>query len=646
MAEDYGAVSPVIFIQRLVCANFFIADSGCFSVPVCSGRAWQVFGQHPTLFIRRFIMKKQSNLSRLLSYAGGHKILTWLSWILSVVSALLALVPFWYIWRIIHDLLEAAPDFFRADQTASYGWSAVLFAVLSVLVYIAALMCSHLSAFRIASNIRKELLRHIASLPLGTIEKYGSGKLRRIVNTSSAAAETYLAHRLPDKAGAIATPVGLLFLLLVFDWRLGLLSLIPVILGFLIMMKMTGPDMEAKMKEYQNALSDMSNEAVEYVRGIPVVKTFGQSVYSFKRFKASIDNYEKWVIAYTKTLRLPMMFYTTAINGVFAFLIAGGIFLSRNGVSNDLLLTLIFYIIITPVIGTTLTKIMFMSEDAMIVTDALSRIDTILDEKPLAESAAHTIPSSHSITLEHVTFSYDGQKDALSDLSLSIPSGQVAALVGPSGGGKTTLAGIAARFFDPQKGRVLIGDVDIRQISKEDLMNQVSFVFQNSRLIKASILENVRMARPDASRQEVFQALEAAQCMDIIEKLPDGIDTVIGADGIYLSGGEQQRIAIARAILKNAPVLILDEATAFADPDNEVRVQQALSTLSRGKTVLMIAHRLSSITGADCIYVMQDGKITESGTHAELLQKNGLFAHMWRNYSEAAEWKIEKEENV
>lgn len=588
-------------------------------------------------------MKKQSNLSRLMGYAGGHKILTYLSWVLSVMSALLALVPFWYIWRIIHDILEVSPDFSQSGNVTSYGWSAVLFAVLSIVVYIAGLMCSHMSAFRVAANIRKELMRHITALPLGVTEKYGSGNLRRIVNTSSAATETYLAHRLPDKAGAIATPIGLLVLLLAFDWRLGLLSPVPVVLGFLFMMGMTGKGMQEKMKEYQNALSEMSNEAVEYVRGVPVVKAFGQTIFSFKRFKGTIDNYEKWVIAYTKEMRLPMMCYTTAINGVFAFLIAGGILFTRGGVTNELLLNLIFYIVITPVIGTTLTKIMFMSEDAMIVGDALGRIDEVLNEKPLSESSVNNTPKDNGITLEHVSYSYDGEKNALNDVSLRVAPGQVIALVGASGGGKTTLANIVTRFFDPQKGRILIGNIDIRDIPKETLMNKVSFVFQNSRLIKASILENVRMAKPDASREEIAHALEAAQCLDIIEKLPNGIDTVVGTNGVYLSGGEQQRIAIARAILKNAPILILDEATAFADPDNEVRVQKALSALSKGKTVIMIAHSLSSIIGVDCIYVMQDGEIVESGTHNELIERNGIFARMWKNYSEAAEWKIAKE---
>ena len=578
-----------------------------------------------------------------MEYAGKYRILAYLSWTLSAMSALLALVPFWYIWRIIHDILEAFPDISQAGNITGCGWSAVGFAVISVIVYIAALMCSHISAFRVASNIRKALMRHIVSLPLGVTEKYGSGRLRRIVNTSSSATETYLAHRLPDKAGAVAAPIGLLFMLLAFDWRLGLLSLIPVALGFLIMMRMTGKNMELKMKEYQNALADMSNEAVEYIRGIPVVKTFGQTIFSFKRFKASIDNYEKWVIEYTKEMRGPMLFYTTAVNSVFAFLIAGGIILTGNGASKEVLLNLIFYIVVTPVIGTTLTKIMFMSEDSMIVNDAINRIDEVLREKPLSRGREDHVPADASVVLEHVSYSYDGVKNAVSDVSLSIRPGQKIALAGASGSGKTTLANLAARFFDPQKGRVLIGNVDIRDIPKETLMNAVSFVFQNSRLMKASLLENVRIAKPDASREEVLKALETAQCLDIIKKLPEGIDTVVGANGVYLSGGEQQRIAIARAVLKNAPILILDEATAFADPDNEVRVGQAISALSNGKTVIMIAHRLSSITDADCIYVLRDGEIAESGGHSDLIKQKGIFSRMWRDYSQAAEWKIAKE---
>ena len=588
-------------------------------------------------------MKKQSNLSRLLQIAGNHKYLTRASWVLSAVSALIALVPYYYIWLVMKEVLETAPAFSRARNLTHNGWMAVLFAVIAVLVYIAGLMCSHLGAFRIATNLRIQTMEHIVKLPLGLAERIGSGKLRKIVNESSAATETYLAHQLPDRAGAIATPCGLLVLLLVFDWRLGLLSLAPVLLGFLIMMTMTGSRMQQKMKEYQNALDDMSNEAVEYVRGIPVVKTFGQTIFSFKRFKGSIDRYKTWVIAYTKELRTPMMLYTAAINGVFAFLIAGGLLLTQKGITPEFLLNLIFYIIITPIISVTLTKIMFQSENAMIVDDALQRIDSVLNLDPLKETDHPQHPENGSVELQNVSFSYDGEKDVLKGVSLSIPAGQTVALVGPSGGGKTTLANLISRFFDPQSGVVKIGGVDVRSIPKEELMDTVAFVFQNSRLIKASILENVRMGKPDATREEILAALQNAQCDDIIEKLPNGVDTVIGTKGVYLSGGEQQRIAIARVMLKNAPVLILDEATAFADPDNETRVQAALSNLSRGKTVIMIAHRLSTVVGVDKIYVVKDGQIAESGSSRELLAQGGLFSRMWQNYQTSVRWKVAKE---
>lgn len=588
-------------------------------------------------------MKKQSNFSRLMDYAGGHRYFTYASWILSAVSALLALVPFWYIWRIIKEVLEAAPDFSKAESLTHNGWMAVLFSVLSVLIYIAGLMCSHVSAFRVATNIRIAAMEHIVKLPLGFAESFGSGKLRKIVNESSASTETYLAHQLPDKAGAVVTPIGLLVLLFAFDWRLGLLSLVPVVLAFLIMMTMTGAGMKKKMEEYQNALEDMSNEAVEYVRGIPVVKTFGQTVFSFKKFKGSIDRYQKWVIAYTKELRTPMIFYTAAINGVFVFLIAAALVFTRNGVTNEFLLNLLFYIIITPIISVTLTKIMYMSENEMIVDDSMKRIDSVLEMTPLSQADNAEHPKDASVKIENVSYSYDGEKQALSDVNAEIESGQKVAFVGPSGGGKSTLANIISRFFDPQDGRVLIGGADVRDIPKNELMNTVSFVFQNSKLIKASILENVRLAKPDASNEEVMKALESAQCMDIIEKLPNGMDTVIGTKGVYLSGGEQQRIAIARAMLKNAPIIILDEATAFADPDNEVRVQQAFTQLSKGKTVIMIAHRLSTVADADKIFVLENGHIAERGSCRELIDKNGLFAKMWNEYQTSVQWKVAKE---
>lgn len=586
-------------------------------------------------------MKKESSLSKLFVYAGKFRYLTIASWILSVISAWLALVPFYYIWRIMKEVLSVAPDFGKAAHLKEYGWAAVGFAILSMLVYVCALMCSHLAAFRVQANIRTSLMRHILTLPMGFLDKDGTGKIRKIVNESSAATETYLAHQLPDQAGAIATPAGLLVLLMVFDFRLGLLSLIPVVAAFLIMGTMTGQRMKDKMEEYQNALDEMSSEAVEYVRGIPVVKTFGQSVFSFKRFQTSIQKYEKWTIAYTKEMRIPMTVYTTAINTVFAVLIAATFFFTGKGGDNTFLLNLLFYIIITPIITVTMNKIMYSSENQLIVADAISRIESILEKKPLPETTKAQDPENSSITFENVSFCYeDAGRDALHQINLSIKEGEHVAFVGPSGGGKTTLASLVARFFDTTEGRILIGNKDVKEISSKQLMDMVSFVFQDSKLLKTSILENARMGKKEATREEVMQALKEAQCEDIIAKLPDGIDTVIGSSGTYVSGGEAQRLSIARAMLKNAPILILDEATAFADPDNEAKVQEAFSRLSKGKTVIMIAHRLSSIVDADRICVLKDGSIAEEGTHETLLQKNGVYAHMWEEYNKSVQWKV------
>ncbi len=588
-------------------------------------------------------MKKSSDLSRLLGYAGGRRVLTYLSWVLSAVSALVALVPFWYIWRILKEVLETAPDFAAAIHIVPWGWRAVGFAVLSVLLYIAGLMCSHLAAFRIATNLRLALTEHIARLPLGQIQVSGSGKLRRTIADTAGAAETFLAHQLPDQYRAMATVAGLLVLLLAFDWRLGLLSLLPVALGFACMSTMTGKSMQEKMTEYQNALADMSNQAVEYVRGIPVVKTFGQTVFSFKKFKDTIDNYQRWTIAYTKQLRGPMTAYTLAVNSVFVFLIVGGFWLSGKGVTAALLLDLLFYIIITPVISLTLSKLMLMSENTMLVTDALKRMDAVLTAPALSRPEQPQSPKDSAVIFDHVTFSYDGTKNALEDISLTIGAGETAALVGPSGGGKSTLASLAARFFDPTSGAVSIGGVNVKDMDPGQLMNTVSFVLQNSHLIKASILDNVRLGRPDASETQVMAALEQAQCMDIIEKFPQGVHTVIGSQGVYLSGGEMQRIAIARAILKDAPVLILDEATAFADPDNERKVQAALTRLAQGRTVLMIAHRLSTVTGADKIFVLEEGRLVQQGSFAQLSQSPGLFGRMWNEYQQSVAWNVAKE---
>ena len=588
--------------------------------------------------------KTSKPTKRLFEYADNYKYLTIASWVLATVSAFIALVPFYYIWRLIKEVIRVSPDFDRAQNLSAYGWCAVGSAVFAMLIYMGGLICSHLAAFHVQATMRSRLMRHIMSLPLGFMDKDGSGKVRKIINESSAATETYLAHQLPDKCVATATPIGLVVLLLVFDWRLGLLSLIPVVLGFAIMSTMMGANMKKKMEEYQNALEEMSSEAVEYVRGIPVVKTFGQSVFSFKRFRDSIKKYEKWTIAYTKDLRVPMMGLTTAINSVFAILIAATFWLGgvkSGSVDGTFLLNLMFYIIITPIITVTMTKMMYAGENVMIVEDALNRIDGLLEKKPLPQSVNPEKPQDASISFKNVSYRYDGASDdAIHNISLDIKSGEHIAFVGPSGGGKSTLAKLIARFADVNSGFIEIGGVNVKNIKASDLMNTVSFVFQDSKLLKMSIFDNVRMGNKNAMREEVIEALHNAQCDDIIEKLPGGIDTVIGSKGTYLSGGETQRIAIARAMLKNAPILILDEATAFADPDNEAKVQAAFSKLSEGKTVIMIAHRLSSVTEVDRIYVLKNGQICQSGTHENLLSQDGLYAHMWKEFNKSVSWKV------
>jgi len=588
--------------------------------------------------------KKQGDLSRLMYYAGDHKYFTYASLVLAALSALIALVPFYYIWKIMKEVLEVRPNYSEAVHIKEYGWMAVAFALIAMVIYIAALMCSHKAAFRVQVNMRTVMMNHIMKLPLGYVESEGTGKIRKIVADSSAATETYLAHNLPDKVVSFATPVGLLAMMMVFDYRLGLISLIPAVIAFALMgTLMMGPKMAEDMKQYQNALETMSAEAVEYVRGVPVVKTFGQTVFSFKRFKNAIDEYEKWTLGYTKNMMLPMVAFTTSANGIFAALIIAAYVFTGHGVTDKFVLNLIFYILITSVLTVTLMKIAFAGESQLMVRDAINRMDGILNMELLPEPADGQTPKDTSVELDKVVFSYVGtDKNAVDGISLKIASGEHVAFVGPSGGGKTTLASLIARFWDVNSGAVKIGGVNVKDINSETLMNEVSYVFQDSRLLKMSILENIRMGRPDATDAEVMEALKNAQCMDIIEKFPDGVNTVIGSKGVYVSGGEAQRLSIARAFLKNAPILILDEATAFADSDNERQVQKAFEALAKDKTVIMIAHRLSTVTNADRIYVLADGRIAENGTHDELNSANGIYTHMWSEYNKSVKWKVGK----
>ncbi len=588
--------------------------------------------------------KKQSAMSRLMDMAGNHKYFSYASCVLAAISAWIALIPFYDVWRMIKEILEVRPDFSKATHITSYGWQAVGFALLAMAFYIAALMCSHKAAFRVQANMRMKMMEHIMRLPLGYVEAEGTGKIRKVVTESSAATETFLAHNLPDKVISKATPVGLLVMMAVFDWRLGLFSLIPAALAFLIMgTMMMGPKMAEDMKQYQNSLETMSSEAVEYIRGVPVLKTFGQTIFSFKRFKAAIDEYEKWTLGYTKSMMIPMIGFTVFSNGIFAALIIAAYVFGGNTLTDTFVLNLIFYILITSVLTTTLMKVAYAGESQMIVEDALTRMDEVLGQEELPDAAKGKKVKDASVELQDVTFAYDDTKqNAIDGVSIEIPAGAHVALVGPSGGGKTTLASLIARFWDVKSGSITIGGVKVKEISSADLMNLVSYVFQDSKLLKMSILENVRMGRADATDEEVLEALKNAQCLDIIEKLPHGVNTVIGSKGTYVSGGEMQRLSIARAFLKNAPILILDEATAFADPDNERLVQQAFENLSKDKTVIMIAHRLSTVTNADQIYVLKDGKIAESGTHERLLKTDGIYSHMWSEYNKSVNWQVQR----
>ena len=581
--------------------------------------------------------EKYDHMKLIREYAGGYKNLITMGRCLAAVSAVMTLIPYYELWKIIRTAVNGE----NLDDIKMYAWSAVVLIVGALLVYIIALFCTHIAAFRVQANMRSGLMRRIITLPLGVFDEDGTGKIRRIVNDSTAATETYIAHNLPDKTVAAVTPVGLLVLVFAFNWKIGLICMIPALIGFACLTSMMTKGMQVKMKEYQDALENMSSEATEYVRGVPVVKTFGQTVHSFKRFKGCIDGFGKWATDYTLSLRFPMAGFMTCINAIFAFIVIAAFVVTKNGVDNAAILNIMYYIIITPLVTIALTKIAYSGEAEMTLIDALKRVDKIMEIEPLAEGRSDGKIADHRIELKNVSYRYKGaNRDAVEDVTLSIKPGEHVALVGPSGSGKTTLAELMVRFFDVTKGEILIGGVNVNDLSSKTLMDLVSFVFQDSRLIKKSILENVRMAKPDASEAEVLEALRKAQCMDIIEKLPDGIHTILGEKGTYLSGGEQQRITIARAFLKDAPILILDEATAFADPDNETKVQAAFEELSKNKTLIMIAHRLSTVMNADRIFVMDDGKCIESGNHEELMCKGGLYKHMFDEYTRSIEWKV------
>ncbi len=591
--------------------------------------------------------KKQSSLSRILSYAGGHKNLTLLGCILSALSAILGLIPYVCVWLAARKVLETWPGLGGTSDLARWGWTAVWTAIGSIALYFAALMSTHIAAFRTARNIRRTAMAHVLKLPLGFFTGNQSGRLRKLIDDNAGLTEDLLAHKLPDLAGTIVTPIAAILMLFLFDWKMGLLCLLTMVLALLSMCLMMGGKNAGFFHRYQKEIERMSGEAVEYVRGIPVVKMFQQTVYSFKAFYAAIRDYSDLASQYAMSCRIGQTCFLTFINGAFALLIPAALLLSSGGDIRTVLVNFIFYALFAPACGQMINRIMYMSEAVMEADEAVGRLDEILDEKPMEESKAAKHPANAAVSFDHVTFTYPGaDRPALDDVSFSVRPGQVTALVGPSGGGKTTAASLIPRFWDTDRGTVSIGGVNIREMNTEDLMRQVAFVFQDTRLFKESLLENIRAARPEAPRDEVLSAAHAAQCDDILEKMPHGLDTVVGTKGIYLSGGEQQRIALARAILKDAPIVVLDEATAFADPENEHQIQKAFEVLTRNKTVLMIAHRLSTVQNADSIIVLSGGKIIEQGSHESLLSLHGVYTSMWKDYQRSAQWKVGKEESV
>ena len=585
--------------------------------------------------------KKQSSLSRILGYAGGHKNLTLLGCILSALSAVLGLIPYVCVWVAAKNVLEYWPDLNGATGLARWGWTAVWTAIGSILLYFAALMSTHIAAFRTARNIRHAAMSHVLKLPLGFFTGNQSGRLRKLIDDNAGLTEDLLAHKLPDLAGTGVTPVAAVVMLFLFDWKMGLLCLLTMVLALLSMCLMMGGKNAGFFHRYQKEIERMSGEAVEYVRGIPVVKMFQQTVYSFKAFYAAIKDYSDLASQYAMSCRVGQTCFLTFINGAFALLIPASLLLASGGNVRTVLVNFIFYALFAPACGQMINRIMYMSEAVMEADEAVGRLDEILGQEPMETAKIQKRPADAAVSFDHVTFAYPGaDRPALDNVSFTVRPGQVVALVGPSGGGKTTAASLIPRFWDTDSGTVLIGGINVREMNSEDLMKQVAFVFQDTRLFKESLMENIRAARPSASREDVLAAAHAAQCDDILRKLPQGLDTVVGTKGIYLSGGEQQRIALARAILKDAPIVVLDEATAFADPENEHQIQKAFEVLTKNKTVLMIAHRLSTVQDADSIIVLSNGKITEQGSHESLLAQHGVYAAMWEEYRQSARWRV------
>jgi len=585
-----------------------------------------------------------STLKKLQNYMGKRKVLLPAAMLLSALSALAGMLPYILIWLIVRELLEYG-EITSSGNVVTYAWWAAGMAVASIVLYFAALMSSHLAAFRVESNLRKEAMRQIVRMPLGFFDINTSGRIRKIIDDNAGVTHSFLAHQLPDLAATFLVPLVAVILIFMFDWILGLACIVPVIIAMLVMGFMMNAEGRQFMKSYMTSLEEMNTEAVEYVRGIPVVKVFQQTIYSFKNFHRCIMNYNKMVFGYTRMGEKPMSLYTVIINGFVFFLAPLAILLiGYSGNYASVLLNFFLFVLITPVFSQSIMKSMYLNQALGQASEAIGRLENLVAYEHLTVVAHPQPVKEFSIQFEKVSFSYPGaNQKAVDDISFTITQGRTVALVGASGGGKTTIARLVPRFWEATEGKVLIGGINVREIAPEELMKHISFVFQNTKLFKTSLLENIKYGNPNATMEEVERAVDMAQCREIINKLPLGLNTKIGTEGTYLSGGEQQRIVLARAILKNAPIIVLDEATAFADPENEHLIQQALKELTKGKTVLMIAHRLSSITDADNILVIDKGKIAEQGTHAKLLEKQGIYYNMWNEYQQSVRWTIGKE---
>lgn len=549
-------------------------------------------------------------IGKLLKFSGPFRITILLSAVFSAFSAVINLKAYLCVYGVAKVLIQSSGNFGALDLAAmkALGMQAVWYVCMGFGTYGMALLCSHISAYNTVARIRMQLIRHLGTLPLGYHILHPSGKQRKIIEKNTDNLEILIAHNIPDYVQSLVLPVAFLVFMFRYDWRLSLICLVPILIGFILLFSMLKGESSGFIGQVQKSGEDISNAATEYVRGIAVVKTFGQTASSFRRYQRAVKDYADFMTKYAFSMENAFSLYTTIVNAVFLFLIPGGIVLyNLGGGAEKTIMTFAFFAVLIPLVASILTKLMHSSSNLMLADASFTAIEEMLAEKPLAETKKLQVPQNGEICLNHVSFQYEAGVKALDDVSLTIRPGTVTALVGESGGGKSTVANLIARFWDVSEGSVTVGGVNVRELDYADWMKHISIVFQDTNLFKMSVAENVAMYKPGASREEIMEALRQAQCEDILEKLPDGVDSVIGAKGVYLSGGEMQRIALARAILKDAPIVLLDEATAFADAENEYLIQRALDVLLRGKTVLMIAHRLQTIVHADQIIVMQRG---------------------------------------